>query len=173
MAKAPAKQPTPRKRKAKTTAELAPAVAEAPRRPGRPSTYTPILAERICTLIAQGKSKRQIEDMEGMPNRETIDAWMLKHEGFASQYARACEARTEAQAEEIVEISDRDDLPADQKRVMIDARKWVASKLLPKKYGDSVTVKGDKDNPLQVVSPRQLSDADLLALAAGEAALDG
>lgn len=140
---------------------------------GRPSTYTPVMAERICSLIAQGRSKRQIEAMEGMPNRETIDAWMLKHEAFASQYARACEVRTEAHAEEIVEISDRDDLPADQKRVMIDARKWVASKLLPRKYGDSMTLKGDKDNPLRIANPADLSETDLLAIAAGEAALDG
>lgn len=139
----------------------------------RPSSYTPVLAERICELIAQGKSKRQIEAMDGMPNRETIDAWCLKHEGFASQYARACDIRTEAYAEEVVDIADRDDLPADQKRVMVDARKWVACKLLPKKYGDAVTLKGDKDNPLRMLKVQDFSEADLLAIAAGEAALDG
>lgn len=137
------------------------------------SSYTPILAERICSLIAQGKSKRQIEGMDGMPNRETIDAWLMKHEGFASQYARACECRTEGYAEEVVEISDRPDLGADQKRVMIDARKWVACKLLPKKYGDAVTIKGDKDNPLRLARAQDLPEADLLAIAAGERAFDG
>lgn len=138
----------------------------------RPSKYTPVLAERICELIAQGKSKRQIGEMLDMPHRETIDAWLLKHEGFSSQYARACEVRTEAFAEEIVDISDRTDLDPNDKKVRIDARKWVASKLLPK-YSDSVTLKGDKDNPLHFRKAVELSEAELLAIAAGQAALDG
>lgn len=139
----------------------------------RPSKYTPVLAERICELIAQGKSKRQIGDMPDMPHRETIDAWLLKHEGFSSQYARACEVRTEAFAEEIVDISDRIDLDPNDKRVRIDARKWVACKLLPKKYGDAVTLRGDKDSPLHVRGAHDLSEAELLAIAAGQGALDG
>lgn len=107
---------------------------------GRPSTYTPDMGERICALIAQGKSKRQIEGMEGFPARETIDVWVLRHEDFAGQYARACEARAEGFAEELVEIADRADLPADQKRVMVDTRKWVASRILPKQYGEKAEV---------------------------------
>lgn len=143
-----------------------------PAKGGRPSSYTPILAERICTLIAQGKSKRQIEAMDGLPNRETIDAWLLKHEGFSSQYARACEIRTESFAEEIVDIADTEPDPS-KARNRIDARKWVASKLLPKKYGDAMTLKGDKDNPLRFAKPIDIDENSLLAIAAGEAALDG
>lgn len=138
----------------------------------RPSKYTPVLAERICQLIAQGKSKRAISFMDGMPHRETIDEWLLKHKGFSDNYARACEVRAELYAEEIVDIADREGLDAQQKRVMVDARKWVVSKLLPRQYGDSVTVKGDKDNPLHVRTV-DLSESALLAIAAGEAALDG
>lgn len=140
---------------------------------GRPSLYTPVLAERICALIAMGFSKRAIGDLPDMPNRTTIDEWLLRHEGFASQYARACEIRAEGFAEEIVEISDRDDLDANDKKVRIDARKWTASKLLPRQYGESVTVKGDKDHPLQFKRAVDLSEAELLAIAAGERALDG
>ena len=33
-------------------------------------------------------------------------------------------------------------------RVKIDTRKWAMSKLAPKKYGDSLKLQGDKDNPL-------------------------
>lgn len=139
----------------------------------RPSSYTPVLAERICELTAQGLSKRKIAAREDMPCQPTIDAWLLKHDEFSLQYARAIAARTEAQAEEIVEIADRTDLTADNKRVMIDARKWVASKLLPRKYGDSVTLKGDKDNPLRFAKPQDMTETDLLAIAAGEKALDG
>lgn len=132
----------------------------------RPSEYTPVIAERICTLIAQGKSKRAVAEMDDMPCRPTIDSWLLKHEQFADQYARACEQRAEMYAEEIVDISDRTDIDANDKRVRIDARKWVASKLLPRAYGDSVTLKGDKDNPLHVKAV-DLKESALLAIASG------
>lgn len=106
----------------------------------RPSIFTPVLAERICKLIAEGASKRGLCELPDMPNRSTLDDWLHKDSEFSSQYARACEARTEAQAEEIIEIADRQDLAPDHKRVMVDARKWVASKLLPKVYGEKVQV---------------------------------
>ena len=35
-------------------------------------------------------------------------------------------------------------------RQRIDARKWTAAKLRPKKYGDRTLVSGDAENPLQV-----------------------
>ena len=37
-------------------------------------------------------------------------------------------------------------------RLMYDMDKWHLSKLNPKKYGDNITVKGDADNPLQIVA---------------------
>jgi hypothetical protein len=131
------------------------------------------MAERICALIAEGKSLRQVCEMDGMPVRSAVYVWLSKHEGFADQYARACETRSEGYAEEIVDIADREDLGADHKRVMVDARKWVAVKLLPRKYGESVTLKGDKDNPLQIKRATDFTDAELASIAAGDRALDG
>lgn len=37
-------------------------------------------------------------------------------------------------------------------RLMYDMDKWHLSKLNPKKYGDNITVKGDSENPLQIVA---------------------
>jgi len=37
-------------------------------------------------------------------------------------------------------------------RLMYDMDKWHLSKLNPKKYGDNITIKGDADNPLQIVA---------------------
>lgn len=145
---------------------------DAKRPTGRPTSYNPVTAERICSLIAQGRSKRYIETLEGMPCRETIDNWLLVHEGFFSQYARACEIRAEGFAEEIVEIADTEK-DAAIARNRIDARKWTASKLLAR-YSDSMTLKGDPRNPLQIAKPVDLDDARLLAIAAGKTAtLDG
>jgi hypothetical protein len=38
----------------------------------------------------------------------------------------------------------------EHRRLQVDARKWMAARLAPKKYGDRVTNEliGDKDNPL-------------------------
>lgn len=125
----------------------------------RPSIFTPDLAERICTLIAQGHSKRQIGEMDGLPSRGTIDEWLLIHEGFSSQYARACEIRAEGHAEELVDIADNREIPADHKRLMLDARKWSASKLLPK-YSDrsEVTHKGEIS-----VKPQEMTKEQIVA----------
>jgi len=140
--------------------------------PGRPTKYTPILAERICALVSQGESKKSISDKDDFPARSTIDLWLHEHKGFSDMYARACESRAEKFAEEIVEIADRTDLDPNDKRVRVDARKWVAAKLLPRKYGEAMTLKGDKENPL-LVKAVDLPDSALLAIAAGERALDG
>ena len=36
----------------------------------------------------------------------------------------------------------------DRSKLMIDTRKWLLSKLLPKKYGDRTVLAGDPDAPL-------------------------
>ena len=35
-------------------------------------------------------------------------------------------------------------------RIQIDARKWLMSKMAPKKYGDKIQVGGDENNPINV-----------------------
>jgi hypothetical protein len=74
---------------------------------------------------------------------------------FAEQYARAREEQADGYADEIVAIADEppqlvtkddgedvevslDSAAIQRQRLRIDARKWVASKLKPKKYGDKV-----------------------------------
>ena len=62
---------------------------------------------------------------------------MSKDAVLADQYARARELQAQHYANEIVEIADTD-TDANRARVRIDARKWVACKLLPKKYGEKI-----------------------------------
>src|SRR5438270_581556 len=55
-------------------------------------------------------------------------------------------------------------------RLMIDTRKWLLSKMLPKVYGDHLTVAGDPDQPIRHVVQRidwnSLSDEELEAIEA-------
>jgi len=106
----------------------------------RPVIRTQANAERICALLAEGKSLRQIGAMRDMPCAEAIREWLNVDAAFAAQYARAREEQADHYADEIVAIADRADLKPEDKRVRVDARKWVASKLKPKKYGEKVDV---------------------------------
>ncbi len=71
--------------------------------------------------------------------------WVDKDEALAKQYARAREVQAEFYADEIIRIADSTQ-DAVKGRLQVDARKWIASKLLPKKYGERVdlTSAGEK-----------------------------
>lgn len=72
-----------------------------------------------------------------MPHAGTVCQWLRDNEAFAEQYARACGARAQAEATEIVALSDTaTPETVNVVRLQVDARKWVASKLLPKVYGE-------------------------------------
>lgn len=106
----------------------------------------------ICSRLAEGESLRAVCSEEGMPSKGEFLRWVAEEVGapggVADQYARAREAQAEGWAEEIVALSDEatDGQSAQAVRVRVDARKWVASKLIPKKYGErvDVTTGGDK-----------------------------
>lgn len=120
-------------------------MAKAKRRAGRPSLYTPSLGAKICERMSSGESLRSICRESGMPDITTVLSWALgvtedaKAGGFPEHYARARELRSELYADEIVEISDDDDVDPQRLRLRVDARKWVASKLLPKTYGERLS----------------------------------
>lgn len=122
---------------------------------GRPCSYTSEIAAEFCFRLAQGISLRTICNDDDMPDGATIFRWMQRTDeigtSFREQYARAKEASSDAMAEDIQAISDNPDIPSDHKRIMVDTRKWLASKLKPKRYGDKLAVGGDTDmGPVQV-----------------------
>lgn len=133
---------------------------------GRPSTFTEAVAQRICTELSEGKSLRTICLAENMPDRTTVFDWLAKNGEFANQYARAREAQADKLAEEIIEIADdgRNDTYMTEEgvemtdhdviarsKLRVDARKWYASKLAPRKYGDKMTLGGDSEAPLVII----------------------
>ena len=145
--------------KRKDPSELLPA--------GRPSDFTQETANQICNRLAGGESLRSITEDPTMPSRQTIYSWMTARPAFLDQYVRAREEQAESMADEIVAIADetpettpvfnRDGEQIDIKldsayiqwqRNRIDARKWTAAKLRPKKYGDRVVHAGDDENPV-------------------------
>ncbi len=120
---------------------------------GRPTTFTQKVADTICERIAAGESLRKITADPGMPCQTAVFSWLARHEAFAQQYARAREQQMDAMAEELLEIADdgTNDFKLDKdgnevldsehiqrSRLRVDTRKWLMSKLKPKKYGEKI-----------------------------------
>ncbi len=131
---------------------------------GRPSKYTDDLGQKICELIVQGRSLQSIARMDDMPCLATLCNWLNGNQAFLDQYEKARVAQADTLADQIMDLADQeperhpvtgaiDGAAVQLQKLRIDARKWVAAKLKPKKYGDRVetTVKGDADNPLHVL----------------------
>lgn len=62
---------------------------------GRPSLYSEALAEKICSLIEQGYSERQIAKMDGMPSLRSIQSWKDANPVFLQRSVRAREVSAE------------------------------------------------------------------------------
>ena len=106
---------------------------------GRPSGYSDKIANTICERMSNGESVRKICSSPDMPAMSTVFKWLNEKEGFSEQYARAREAQADKYADELVDIADEgSNEDAQILRLRMDARKWAASKLAPKKYGDKL-----------------------------------
>lgn len=136
------------------------------------------VADAILDRMAGGESLRTICADKGMPNRSTVFRWLEADEAFRARYALAMDARADALAEEILAIADdgRNDtyVDAEGKRVVdwdhiqrsklrVDARRWMAAKLAPKKYGERVELAGN----LTVRPASSMTDDELAAIAGG------
>ena len=107
------------------------------RKRGRPSKYTAQIADDIIDRIREGESLAQICRTEGYPTEGTVRGWAVQdREGFSTRYDEASRIRAHAFADQVIAIADDPTLEAAKARLMCDARKWVACKLLPKIYGD-------------------------------------
>ena len=123
---------------------------------GRPVEYTEEIAEEVCWRLAHGESLVSICRDEHLPHCATIYRWLVRFPIFCEMYARAREDQADTNADEILQIADekppefKDDkgrIYLDQTFIQwqknrIDARKWTAAKLKPRKYGDRMAVEG-------------------------------
>jgi hypothetical protein len=163
---------------------------------GRPSIFSKEIVDRICKRLADGESLNSICSDEAMPSKSTVFRWLAKHETCRQRYARAREIQADTFADEILEIADdaRNDWmrrnaagnegwqqngeAVQRSRLRVDARKWLASKMAPKKYGDKVTqeLTGADGAPLvpvlNVTISRPLTPEEWVAKHGGEVARD-
>jgi hypothetical protein len=126
------------------------------KRLGRPRKLNRKLALKICEYLVEGKSLRWVTNQAEMPKATTLFRWLDEDLAFREQYARAKQMGLELQGEDIIDIADTpmigqrlkkkadgtvEQIAGDnveRSKLRVDARKWVLSKLLPKKYGDKL-----------------------------------
>ena len=98
-----------------------------------------------------------------MPGIRTVYTWLSGNETFQQMYARAREDQADTLADEIIAIADEQhevvsetgkvfDPEVNRDKLRVDARKWIASKLKPKKYGDKTEVEHTGDLKIGVIS---------------------
>jgi hypothetical protein len=127
---------------------------------GRPTVYTPELGDRICELVAtHDMGLRGLTALyPDLPDKSNINKWRRNDPEFRAKYAQDKCKQLEFMTEDLIDIADvgtNDWMEVHDKegenigwrvngehiqrsRVRIDTRKWLASKLAPKMYGDAL-----------------------------------
>lgn len=95
----------------------------------------------VCEAIASGKSLRSQLAEHNITNGSFFRA-IEANSAWAEQYTRAREAQADTLADEIVDIADDSagDTDPASRRLRVEARKWTAAKLRPKRWGDNVNI---------------------------------
>ncbi len=139
----------------------------------RPSKYEN--KADICALVLSGMrgglSAFKACEAAGVP-QSTFNLWLGMDAELAAEYARAREDLIERIANETMAIADQAFTEIEEQelnakgepvvvkrkvavdvqraKLQVDTRKWLLSKLAPKKYGDKLELTGDPDRPLAI-----------------------
>lgn len=130
------------------------------------------ILKRITEHISQGNSLRSALLLDGMPSSRIFYEWIESDKEKLKQYTRATEDRQEKIFEEMLDIADdgsndymtitkgdnsynvEDREVTNRSRLRIDTRKWMLSKMNPKKYSDRTnldhTTDGEKIEPFDI-----------------------
>jgi len=136
-------------------------------------------------MVADCVTLREIAEGVGI-SKGSLIAWLAGH---ADQYTRAREAQADVLAGDILKLADecrigtikterangdteiRTADMVDRARLQIDARKWLAGKMSPKKYGEKIQHGGADDLPPikteEQTSPREMARRIAFALSIG------
>lgn len=102
--------------------------------------WTPELESRIVQELETQSLRKLCATSDDLPSRDSIQRYMDQNADFASRCARAREDHAEVMDDKILDVAQRvEDGTLDPKAgsVVISAYQWRASKLKPKKYGDT------------------------------------
>jgi hypothetical protein len=128
------------------------------------------IQDAVCHLISTTSlSLRKIlielqkNGVDDVPVLSTVVDWLYYDKDFSVQYARAREKQLDIYSQELLEIADDDGLDLgfteegksfinheniNRSRLRVDTRKWLLSKLAPKKYGDKLGLETGDGGPI-------------------------
>ena len=98
----------------------------------------------ICRRLAE--SDKSLQELcrakRYLPSAATFCDWLAADPQLAERYTQSLRSHVDFLARQIISIADnRVDNPI-AVRNSVDARKWIASKLMPQKYGDKLDISG-------------------------------
>lgn len=141
---------------------------------GRPTTYTPELGQYVCEIIAtHGCGLKKLQKMyERFPDSSTIYQWIYKNEEFSSQYLMARRNQANVLADSMLDLPEEINSFTDKEgneridsgilgkaKLEYEIKKWHASKMAPKIFGDKQVVE-------QVTAENDTLKAELIELRA-------
>lgn len=129
-------------------------------------------SEQIAAVLHNmreiSNSARSAAKLAGVPI-STFCEWVDSDPSLAEQYARARADMIDRIAEDILIIADEpvgggdngmtDGGAVQKQRLQVDARKWLLSKLAPKKYGERLALAGDDESPIKLEISERLERA--------------
>ena len=159
---------------------------------GRPSLYTPELADEICLRLSAGEPLAAICRSEHMPGLRTVYDWAEADTDLSARIARAREEGEESIAAECLGIADDgtndwmerngQDSPGytlngehvQRSKLRIDTRLKLLAKWNPKKYGDKIDMNHSGELAVDHDATRVATRiSELLALADARKNADG
>jgi hypothetical protein len=143
---------------------------------GRPEKWpvdSPVW-NQIVHRVSAGKSLSTVLADDDMPTWPTFHAMLKQNDTLREAYDKAVQDRADKMADEILELSDQE-MPAglegamasawvQQKRMQVDARKWIASKLKPRVYGDRIDMTV-RDERISVIGALEAAQSRVKSLA--------
>ena len=118
--------------------------------------------DEIIGLLEKGDSLSDVlKQNKDYPSRPTFYKYMKGEDDRFNKYARATKMRADFLFDQILEIADKQDKDVEiskdgievvnhnlvnRNRLQIDSRKWVLSKMNPKKYGEKLDVTSDGES---------------------------
>lgn len=116
--------------------------------------YSDELFEKICDKIATSAIGLHQACKENDLHPSNFYRWIAENEKLRDKYTQARDVQADLLADQIIQLADdkSSDTQAGEfgevgnaaaiqrSRLQVEARKWIAAKLKPKKYGDKVEV---------------------------------
>ena len=124
----------------------------------KPTLYNGTIASKICGLVIEGFSLKKIGAMDRMPDTRTIHNWFHDHPEFREAYDDAKVLQMDTLGDRLLDIPEETKFNIPEGVLLSNNIKFLMTKLAHRKYGDKVTIGGDKNEPIQINVTYKRSD---------------